>query len=72
MKVNYKRHIAKTISYRILSTILGFIMIWLLTGSYQVSAFFSTLELIWKPLQYYLHERIWYKYIKYGISKKDN
>ncbi len=67
--VNYKRHIAKTISYRILSTLIGFIAMYLITGSIEVSTSFSLIELIWKPIQYYIHERIWYKHIKYGINK---
>ena len=72
--VSYKRHIAKTISYRIISTLLGFIIILIMTGSIQFGAAFSLIELVWKPIQYYLHERIWYKYIKYGVlnGNKDN
>jgi uncharacterized membrane protein len=66
--VNYKRHIAKTISYRILSTGIGFIAMWIITGSVKIGAAFSILELVWKPIQYYIHERVWYKWIKYGVK----
>ena len=66
--VNYKRHIAKTISYRILSTGIGFIAMWIITGSIKIGAAFSVLELVWKPIQYYIHERVWYKWIKYGVK----
>ncbi len=66
--VSYKRHIVKTISYRIISTATGFITMWLITGSIRVSTAFSVIELLWKPIQYYIHERLWYKYIKYGIT----
>ena len=69
--VDYKRHIAKTISYRILSTGIGFITMWVITGSIKISTAFSIIELIWKPIQYYVHERIWYKWIKYGINSKE-
>jgi uncharacterized membrane protein len=65
--VNNKRHIAKTISYRIISTTIGFLAMWIITGSIQVSSAFSIVELVWKPIQYYIHERVWYKWIKYGI-----
>jgi uncharacterized membrane protein len=37
----------------------------------KIGAAFSVVELVWKPIQYYIHERVWYKWIKYGISKKD-
>jgi uncharacterized membrane protein len=67
--VNRKRHIAKTLSYRTLSTGVGFLTMWAITGSVEVSTAFSVLELIWKPIQYYLHERVWYKYIKFGFKK---
>ena len=72
--VHPKRHVAKTISYRIISSFFGFIFMWILTGSVMIGATFSLIELIWKPLQYYIHERIWYRYTKYGIThyKKNN
>jgi uncharacterized membrane protein len=69
MIVERKRHIAKTISYRILSTIIGFLLMWLISGSIKVGAAFGVAELIYKPIQYYIHERIWYKFIKYGLKK---
>jgi uncharacterized membrane protein len=67
--VSVKRHIAKTISYRILSTTLGFLVIWITTGSLSLSTTFSVIEIFWKPIQYYIHERVWYKWIKFGIKK---
>ena len=68
--VNTKRHIAKTISYRVISTTLGFITMWIITKSITVSTAFSLVEIIWKPVQYYIHERVWYKWIKYGVENK--
>ncbi len=41
---------------------------WILTGSVMIGATFSLIELVWKPLQYYIHERVWYRYIKYGVG----
>jgi uncharacterized membrane protein len=67
-----KRHIAKTISYRILSTIIGFLLMWWISGSIKVGAAFGVAELIYKPIQYFLHERFWYKFIKYGLKNKKN
>ena len=69
MQVERKRHIAKTISYRIISTLVGFLLMWLISGSIKVGATFGVAELIYKPIQYYLHERVWYKWIKYGLKK---
>jgi len=69
MQVERKRHIAKTISYRIISTLIGFLLMWLISGSIKVGAAFGVVELIYKPIQYYIHERVWYKWIKYGLKK---
>ena len=71
MTVSPKRHLVKTISYRILSTSIGFMTMWLVTGSITVGAAFGIIELVWKPIQYYIHERVWYRYIKYGVTKVD-
>jgi len=69
MVVERKRHIVKTISYRIVSTTIGFLTMWSVTGSIKWGAAFGVAELLWKPIQYYIHERIWYRYIKYGLKK---
>jgi uncharacterized membrane protein len=69
MHVEKKRHIAKTISYRVASTLIGFVIMWFVSGSIKVGAAFGIAELIYKPIQYYIHERIWYRYIKFGLKK---
>jgi uncharacterized membrane protein len=68
--VDKKRHIAKTISYRILSTLIGFVIMWAISGSIKIGAAFGVAEIIYKPIQYYIHERVWYKYIKFGLKNK--
>jgi len=68
MHVSKKRHIAKTISYRVVSTLIGFGIMWAVTGSIKIGAAFGIAELVYKPIQYYIHERIWYKWIKYGLK----
>jgi uncharacterized membrane protein len=68
--VDKKRHIAKTISYRVLSTLIGFVIMWAISGSIKVGAAFGVAEIIYKPIQYYIHERVWYKYIKFGLKNK--
>jgi uncharacterized membrane protein len=75
-KVTAKRHVAKTISYRVVSTGIGFVIMWLATGSIKIGAAFGLVELVYKPIQYYIHERIWYRWIKFGLvgnsEKKKN
>jgi uncharacterized membrane protein len=72
MVVERKRHIAKTISYRVISTLIGFVIMWWISDSIKVGAAFSFAELIYKPIQYYIHERIWYKWIKFGLRKEND
>lgn len=68
--VEKKRHIAKTISYRLVSSGVGFVMMYFATGSVKYGAAFSVAELLYKPIQYYIHERVWYKYIKFGLKEE--
>jgi uncharacterized membrane protein len=70
MEVSKKRHIAKTISYRIISTTIGIVVVWVVSGSLKVGTAFGIAELVYKPIQYYIHERVWYKWIKYGLKNK--
>lgn len=69
--VKIKRHLAKTISYRTLGTLFGFLIMWYLTGDVIIGTAFSVAEIIIKPLIYFAHERIWYRYIKYGLKTND-
>jgi len=71
MLVQRKRHIAKTISYRILSTLVGFLLMWWISGSIKIGTAFGIAELVYKPIQYYIHERIWYKWIKFGLKNNE-
>lgn len=68
--VSYKRHIAKTISYRVISTTIGIAVVWGVSGSLEVGTAFGIAELVYKPIQYYIHERVWYRWIKYGLKTK--
>ena len=66
-KVSPKRHLAKTVSYRLVSTGVGFLIMWYVTGSIKFGAAFGFAELLLKPFIYYLHERAWYKWTKFGL-----
>lgn len=50
-----------------MSTGIGFFAMWWATGSIKIGVTFGIAELVYKPIQYYLHERIWYKWIKFGV-----
>ena len=65
--VSRKRHILKTVTWRIVGTMfLG----WLITGSPLVGLKIGALELFTKMILYYFHERAWYKF-GLGIPKRE-
>lgn len=69
--VSYKRHIVKTISWRVVGTIDTFLLSWIITGSVQIGLAIGGVEVITKMVLYFLHERIWYKYSSYGVKKSN-
>jgi len=56
-----KRHIAKTITWRIVGTIDTVILSWIISGDPLVGLKIGGAEVITKMLLYYLHERVWFK-----------
>jgi len=71
MSVHIKRHIAKTITYRLLGTLVTATVSFILIGDLKLSATIGVAELLIKPFTYFIHERIWYKWISYGIQKQE-
>jgi uncharacterized membrane protein len=70
--VHVKRHIAKAISYRMVGSAQTILIGYLLTGSLVVSSTMGVIELVVKPIVYFLHERIWYKFSKFGLNKDND
>ena len=64
-----KRHIAKTITWRIVGTIDTMILAWLISGNPIVGLKVGGAEVVTKMILYYFHERGWYK-IDYGLKKR--
>lgn len=64
-----KRHIAKSISYRFIGTITTIILTISAGLPLKWAGLVGLGELVLKPIIYFLHERIWYKYIKFGLKK---
>ncbi len=68
--VSYKRHIAKTVSWRVIGTLDTIILSWVITGNLKMGMAIGGVEVITKMILYFFHERIWYKFSKFGINKK--
>jgi uncharacterized membrane protein len=65
-----KRHILKTISWRIIGTLDTMILSWIITGNWKIGVAIGGVEVVTKMILYYLHERAWYKFSDFGIKKK--
>jgi len=68
--VKHKRHILKTITWRIIGTLDTMILSWIITGNWKIGIAIGGVEVITKMVLYYLHERAWYKFSDFGIKKK--
>ena len=55
-----KRHIVKSISWRIIGTLDTFLLSYILTGSISFGLSISSVDFFSKLLLYYFHERIWF------------
>jgi uncharacterized membrane protein len=67
-KIEKKRHLAKTFTWRVVATSDTFFVAWLVTGKIDWAAGIASIEILTKILLYYWHERFWYKHISYGIK----
>lgn len=67
--VSYKRHILKTISWRVVGTLDTILLSWFITGSWKLGLSIGAVEVITKMVLYFLHERAWYKFSNYGVNK---
>ena len=69
--VSYKRHLLKTITWRVVGTIDTMLLGWFVTGYIKLGLAIGGFEVITKMFLYFLHERVWYKYVKYGLNNDE-
>ena len=63
-----KRSIVKSISFRIIATIITFIVVWIFTRDVVTSSGVTIAENLIKMIAYYFHERAWIN-VKWGTVK---
>lgn len=68
-QISHKRHILKTITWRIVGTIDTILLGWLISGDPTIGLSVGGAELFTKMFLYYLHERTWYG-IDFGTDRK--
>jgi len=67
-ELDKKRHILKTITWRIVGSLDTLLLGWLISGSLKVGAAIGGAEMVTKMVLYYMHERLWYK-IPFGVKR---
>jgi len=65
--IQKKRHLAKAITWRFISSLTTFIIAYMITGDFGLGVSITSVDIIIKIILYYNHERLWYK-TKWGIK----
>jgi uncharacterized membrane protein len=65
-----KRHVAKTITWRLLGTIDTMIIGWFITGNPITGLKIGGVEVITKMFLYYFHERLWFR-VNLGLPHRN-
>lgn len=65
-----KRHIAKTITWRIIGTIDTMVIGWIISGNPMTGVKIGGVEVLTKMVLYFFHERIWFK-VNYGLPHRE-
>jgi uncharacterized membrane protein len=66
-----KRHLIKTITWRILGTLDTILLAWLISGDPMIGLKIGLVEVVTKMLLYFLHEKVWYKF-NFGLEQRKN
>jgi uncharacterized membrane protein len=66
--VSHKRHLVKAVTWRIVASVTTVLMaLFFGLPMVAVSSLFLA-DLVIKFVMYYLHERVWYTHVKYGVN----
>ncbi|RPG81641.1 MAG: DUF2061 domain-containing protein [Crocinitomicaceae bacterium TMED114] len=71
-KLSRKRHLAKTITWRIIGTIDTVLIGWVVTGDPWIGVQVGGVEMVTKMALYYFHERAWFRYGMLGRKKNES
>lgn len=66
--VEKKRHLAKAVTWRIIASITTALIAFSFGLPPKAVGFVFAADLVIKFVLYYVHERIWYTHIKYGVK----
>lgn len=65
------RHLAKTVTWRIVGTIDTIALGWIISGDAKVGLTIGGFEVVTKMILYYFHERAWFRWGKLGRTDEN-
>ncbi len=65
--VQKRRHLAKTITWRLSATLITAVTAWIVTGTFAVALAITSVDFVIKFGWYYAHERLWNR-SKWGVK----
>lgn len=65
------RHLAKTVTWRIVGTIDTIVLGWIISGDAKVGLTIGGFEVVTKMILYYFHERAWFRWGKLGRTDEN-
>ncbi len=70
-KRSRKRHIAKTLTWRVIASATTFMFVYIVFGDIKKASGIMVMESVLKMVLYYFHERAWFRLGKIGRKAKD-
>ncbi|MGB0171371.1 MAG: DUF2061 domain-containing protein [Flavobacteriales bacterium] len=67
-----RRHLAKTITWRLIGTVDTVLIGWVVTGDPWIGVQVGGVEMVTKMILYYFHERAWFRYGKLGRENNES
>lgn len=69
-KLSRRRHLAKTITWRLIGTVDTVLIGWVVTGDPWIGVQVGGVEMVTKMVLYYFHERAWFRYGMLGRKEE--
>ena len=67
-----RRHLAKTITWRLIGTVDTILIGWVITGDPWIGVQVGGVEMVTKMVLYSFHERAWFRYGKLGRKNNES
>lgn len=69
--IDKKRHLAKAVTWRVIASIVTALIAFAFGLPAKAVGGVFLVDLVLKFVLYYYHERIWYKYIGFGVRENE-